>query len=279
VLYSQLFSFALEQLEDKSKALDLHVILEETFHITRAEFYSKKNREITDLANLRKFYRRRQLLLKGVPLAYIIKKKEFYSETFYVNHNVLIPRPETEILVETTLKYLESLQKPAKVLDIGAGSGNISILLAKHTNSNITAVEISREALYVLKKNIELFHLEKKITALHADLFPKTSFLFDAIVSNPPYISLNEWKTLQPNVRDHEPKIALVGGKDGLELIRRIAKTAPVHLVPGGKLFLEIGYNQKTAVQTILLKSGFTSLEFIEDLDHIPRVAIAQFSF
>ena len=274
VLYSELFSKSLKKINDKDKSLDLQLLLEFAFNLTREQFWIKKNEKITDNIGLRKFYRYRKRLLQNEPIAHILKQKEFYGETFYINKNVLIPRPETEILVEHAIENIN--KKPANILDIGSGSGIIAILLAKLTDSTVTAVEKSRKAFYVLKKNIALHGVTEKVIPVYGDLFPAADNGFDMIVSNPPYVSEAEWQELAPNVKDHEPKEAVVAGEDGLLIIRRIIDGVDYFLKPGGKLLMEIGYKQAASVRKILEASQFSRVEFFNDYSKIPRVVLAQ---
>jgi len=274
VLYSELFSRSLKKFNDKDKTLDLQILIEFAFDLTREQFWIKKNEKITDNIGLKKFYRYRERLLQNEPIAYILKQKEFYGETFYINKNVLIPRPETEILVEHAIENIN--KKPANILDIGSGSGIIAILLAKLTGAAVTAVEKSRKAFYVLKKNIALHGVTEKVTPINGDLFPAAANRFDMIVSNPPYGSEAEWQELAPNVRDYEPKEAVVAGEDGLLVIRRIVEGANYFLKPGGKLLMEIGYNQESPVRKILEASQFSQVEFFKDYSSIPRVVLVQ---
>jgi release factor glutamine methyltransferase len=273
VLYSELFSKSLKKFKDKDKSLDLQILLEFAFNLTREQSWIKKNEKITDNVGLKKFYRYRKRLLQNEPIAYILKQKEFYGETFYINKNVLIPRPETEILVEHAIENIN--KKPANILDIGSGSGIIAILLAKLTGSTVTAVEKSRKAFYVLKKNIALHGVTGKVIPVYGDLFPAAANGFDMIVSNPPYVSEAEWQELAPGVKNHEPKEALEADEDGLLIIRRIIDGADYFLKPGGKLLMEIGYNQEASVRKILEASQFSRVEFFNDYSSIPRVVLA----
>lgn len=269
--YSNLFTNSLKLFQNEDKTLEIQMLMEAAFKFTREEFWAKKNETINNDAALRKFYRHRNRLLDNEPIAHILKKKEFYGETFYINKNVLIPRPETEILVE---KAIQLLDKPGKVLDVGAGSGIIAILLAKHTGSVVTAVEKSERAIYILKKNIALHRVGDKVIPICDDLFPPEPERFDMIVSNPPYVPEAEWRELDPVVRDYEPKEALAAGEDGLAIIRRIVKQAGDYLKPGGNLLMEIGYNQKKPVEILLKKAGFSNIDFYNDYNHIPRVVV-----
>jgi release factor glutamine methyltransferase len=209
---------------------------------------------------------------EGEPVAYLTGEKEFWSLAFRVTPGVLIPRPETEILVEHAISLIK---EPANILDIGSGSGVIAVLLAKLTGSTVTAVEKSRGAFYVLKKNIALHGVTGKVTPVYGDLFPAAANGFDMIVSNPPYVSEAEWQELAPNVNDHEPKEALVAGEDGLLIIRRIVNGADYFLKQGGKLLIEIGYKQEASVREILAVSKFSRVEFFNDYSGIPRVVFA----
>lgn len=269
ILYSELYADSLEIFANKNKTLEIQVLIEAAFKLTRAEFWMRKNEPVKNAYALRNFYWYRNRLLKNEPIAYILKKKEFYGETFYINKNVLIPRPETEILVETAAQFIK---KPATVLDIGSGSGVIAIILAKRTGARVTAVEKSTKALYALRKNIALHGVSDKVFPVCANVFPLNGELFDMIVSNPPYIPEAEWRELDSTVRDYEPRVALVAGEDGLSIIRRIVAGAFRVLKPGGKLVMEIGYNQAQRVHELLEKAGFRDIAFHEDYSHIPRV-------
>ena len=273
MLYSDLYANSLKVFANQNKTLEIQVLIEAAFNLSRAEYWIKKNEPITDLAALRTFYRYRNRLLKDEPIAYMLKKKEFYGEVFFINKSVLIPRPETEILVE---KALELIEKPIQILDIGAGSGIIGILLAKRTGSGVTAVERSKEAIYVLKKNIVLHGVGDRVIPVCRDFFSMRSGKFDMIVSNPPYVSEGEWGELEVTVRDYEPKAALVGGKDGTGVIRGIVEGVSGFLKPGGWLLMEIGYNQEERVHGFLKRAGFREIAFYEDYSHIPRVAVGK---
>ncbi|MCP4148534.1 MAG: peptide chain release factor N(5)-glutamine methyltransferase [bacterium] len=304
--YSELFSDTVKEFPRQDAALDIQLLLEAAFNITRTDFFIKKNDPVTNSDALNKFRSYLRLLEQNVPVAYILGSQEFYSELFLVDENVLIPRPETEILVERAAGFIDS---PAKILDIGAGSGIISIMLAKLTGSHVTAVDISPCALAVLKKNIALHHVEDRVFPLLADLFPgnpipnnpaKTqnsqnslnSFnslnscnscnslnslnsltSFDMIVSNPPYIPVEEWRELEPCVKEHEPQLALTADENGLNIIRRIIDGAHNVLKPGGLLLMEIGYNQSQPVKELLENAGFSNIEFFNDYSKIPRIA------
>jgi len=206
-------------------------------------------------------------------VAYILKESEFYSKRFYVNNQVLIPRPETELLIE---QALARIQNPACILDIGAGSGNISIVLAVLSSSAITAVECSPGARRVLKVNIARHKVQQKIRIDGNSLFPQKQQIFDMIVSNPPYLSTPEWQSLPEKIKNFEPLQALVAGPKGNELLAEIIKTAPRYLKTAGFLLLEIGFNQKTRVHQDLIKNKFSNIHWYADYNGIARVCSAQ---
>jgi release factor glutamine methyltransferase len=208
----------------------------------------------------------------GQPIAYLTGVKEFFALTFEVTPDVLIPRPETEILVERLVHLarhgglgLASLSgaapqqsdaaPPARVLDLCTGSGCIAVALAKHLpQTAIAASDISAAALAVAQRNATRHAVADRITFASGDLFAPWDGAapFDALVSNPPYIAETEWATLPRNVREHEPRAALAGGPDGLDVIRRIIAEAPRHLAAGGHLLLEIGHTQAPLVTALL---------------------------
>lgn len=189
-------------------------------------------------------------LTKGIPLQHITHRQEFMKMDFFVDENVLIPRPDTEILVEEVIKIAQKYNSP-RILDLCTGSGAIAISLKKFVpNADITAVDISEKALEIAQKNAK--KLETKINFLKSDLFDKLdNKKFDIIVSNPPYIRKDEIKKLSEEVQK-EPKIALDGGEDGLDFYRIIAEQAINYLKTGSFLCFEIGYNQKNDVIKII---------------------------
>jgi release factor glutamine methyltransferase len=215
------------------------------------------------------------------PLAYILGHKEFYSLDFEVTPAVLIPRPETELIVGAALEYLAS--KPdARVLDIGTGSGAIAIAIAVNAaNAKVTAVDISAEALEVAACNGRRHRVEHRVTLRHADCLDVLDEggelgLFELIVSNPPYLDDQEIIDLDLDVYGYEPRIALSAGKDGNDVIRKIASQAPLHLVMGGELIVETGYAGARAVGKIVAKAGLSVAAVIKDLAGYPRVVRAR---
>lgn len=215
-------------------------------------------------------------LIKGKPLQYITNKQEFMGLNFYVDENVLIPQPDTEILVEKAIEIAETTQKN-KMLDMCTGSGCIAISLAKKiNNAQITAVDISNSALNVANKNAINNNVENKIKFVNSDMFNNIEEKFDIIVSNPPYIETETINKLEIEVQN-EPHLALDGGIDGLKFYKIIANNAFEYLNENGYLLLEIGYNQQNSVTQLLQDIGkYKNIETIKDLGGNYRVVIAR---
>ena len=214
-------------------------------------------------------------LTKGVPLQHITHRQEFMKMDFFVDENVLIPRPDTEILVEEVIKIAQKYNSP-RILDLCTGSGAIAISLKKFVpNADITAVDISEKALEIAQRNAK--KLEAKINFLKSDLFDKLdNKKFDIIVSNPPYIRKDEIKKLSEEVQK-EPKIALDGGEDGLDFYRIITEQAINYLKTGSFLCFEIGYNQKNDVIKIIEdEQNYKNTYCKKDLYGNDRIIITQ---
>ncbi len=202
-----------------------------------------------------------------VPLEHLTHATEFMGLPFYVDENVLIPRQDTECLVEEVLKVCQG----KKVLDLCTGSGCIGISLAKLGNCNsVMLADISEKALTVAEKNAEKNHV--KVSLCHSDLFENIQGGFDIIVSNPPYIATAEIEKLMPEVRDYEPKLALDGSADGLSFYRSIIKESRTFLKQGGELFFEIGYDQGEAVKEEMETAGFELVQIKKDLAGLDRI-------
>ena len=219
-------------------------------------------------------------LLKGEPLAYILGEWEFYGLKLYVDKNVLIPRDDTCAVTDLAIKQALFLEKDPRILDLCTGSGCIGLAIAsKVKDARVTLADISREALNVAKKNISLNHLGGKVSCVQANALEKPSaFLgkFDLIISNPPYITTEEMKTLPTSVKDHEPHLALHGGNDGLKFYRAIAENYKAALKPGGYLCFEFGEEQGDDICRILETNGYTILERSRDYNDVERAVIAQ---
>lgn len=223
-------------------------------------------------------FRYKQLLKKrskGTPLCYLTNKREFFALSFFVNQHTLIPRHETEVLVEEAISRIKHYPiQPVKMVEIGTGSGAISIALAHHClDLQIDALDISEEALCVAKENARNHQMLHRIHFFQSNLFNEIPEIrhYHFVISNPPYIPDVEIPTLSREVQA-EPRIALDGGKDGLEVITSLIRQSKRYLVPGGCLLFEIGYQQKLAVFKLMKQSGFTDLFVKNDLSGIPRV-------
>ena len=208
------------------------------------------------------------------PLQYIINKAVFYGDIYYVNENVLIPRPETELLVNKVINLANS---KTKILDIGTGSGCIAITLAKHLQSdNITTCDISQSAIDTAKINAEKICPDVKINFILSDLFKNINEKYNIIVSNPPYIDLALKADLEPEVINFEPKSALFAQDKGLYFYKEIITNAGKYLYENGIIVFEIGIDQAEDVSEILKSNNFTDIEIIPDYNKIPRVIIAK---
>jgi release factor glutamine methyltransferase len=212
-----------------------------------------------------------------VPLAYLTREREFWSLPFRVGRGVLIPRPETELLIEGLIERARG--KGGLILDLGTGSGNIALALARELpKARLIAVDISRAALRFARWNAKRLGIAS-VTFVQGDLFRPLSRVVrkgtaDVIVSNPPYVASADWAGLEPEIRDHEPKRALVAGATGLEVIRRLVGGARPWLKKGGILALEVGFGQADEARA-MLDEGWREVRLVRDLQGLPRVVIA----
>ena len=211
------------------------------------------------------------------PLQHLRGRQEFFSRDFVVDPCVLIPRPETERLIEIVLGRLRPIQRP-RILDVGTGSGVIAVTLALELpGAQVFATEVSAAALEVAKENARRLGVGERIEFRSGDLVaPFAGERFDLVVSNPPYVPTGEIAGLSPEVRDHEPRVALDGGADGLELYRRLAACVDEVLVERGWLAVEIGFGQGDAVRRMFSQSGSTAVEVERDLAGIERVVVVR---
>jgi release factor glutamine methyltransferase len=264
----------LKKVEIESYLLDSQLLLGKVLNVNKLfimlnrdfNLSEKQENEFSQLIQLRK---------SKMPVKYILGECEFMSLNFIVKPGVLIPRPDTEILVEEVIKYINE-KKYTKICDVCSGSGAIGISIAEFIkDTKVTLYDISSEALAVSKLNIERFHLSKRVNAEYSDLLQVAIYenkKFEVIVSNPPYIRDVVIPTLMEDVKDYEPYIALSGGEDGLDFYRKITEQSLLVLEKGGLLAFEIGYDQREQVKDILLKSGFNEIECIKDLSGNDRV-------
>lgn len=238
----------------------------------KKEYLIVNNLEEVQDENLKKYNEYIERLIDGEPIQYIIGKQEFMGIEFIVNKNVLIPQPDTEILVEKTIEVLKKYTDP-KVLDLCTGSGAIAISISKYEpKAQVFASDISKEALEIAKINDK----EKRVKFKYSNLFGRIRGKYDVIVSNPPYIKTDEIKILSEEVKK-EPKIALDGGRDGLYFYKQIIEHAHKHLIPKGSLCLEIGEEQRERVERLIKRNGhYEKIESYKDLGKNDRVIICR---
>jgi len=222
------------------------------------------------------------------PLQHLTGEQDFFGLTLSVTPDTFIPRPETEILVEAVLNFVAEKPAPThplqipvvalRILDVGAGTGAIPIALATHLPAaKLTAVDISPAALAIARENAARHHLSDRIRFVESHLLAALAGEpFDIIVSNPPYVSLADAPTLAPEVRDHEPHLALFAGADGLAIYRRLIPQAHAALIPGGLLALEIGFGQSDSVSALLDEKDWHNIRILDDYSAIPRIALAE---
>lgn len=250
-------------------AVDAWYLLERISGMTRAQYYMREGETVPE-ETARQMQDWVALRADRVPLQHILGDTEFMGLPFLVNRHVLVPRQDTEILVEEALAW--AAKRPLRALDVGTGSGCIAVSLACLGNfASVTAVDLSPEALIVARENAERNGAQVRFVVsdlLHA-LRGET---YDLIVSNPPYIPSGEIAGLMPEVRDHDPRLALDGGPDGLACYRRLVREAWEHLAPGGRLMMEIGSAQARAVDRLLEEAGYGGCAVYRDLAGRDRV-------
>lgn len=280
--YRELYEYGLGQLTKACIAeaqLDARLLLEYICRTDRNTLLVHGDRIVSGIEE--EFYRAAiDKRAKHIPLQHITGEQEFMGLCFHVNEHTLIPRQDTEILVEEAMRYMGD---GMRILDLCTGSGCILLSLLKYSNEcEGIGTDISDKALKTACENADALGLDAAF--LEGSLYEplaaykskrKKDTLFDIIVSNPPYIESAEIETLMPEVRDFEPRIALDGGSDGLDFYRRIIDEAPVHMRKGAMIFLEIGYNQAAAVSGLLKDRGFSDIEIVKDYSGNDRVVLA----
>jgi len=255
---------------------DAEHLLRHAARLTRAQFLADPARQLVaeEESLFRQSIDRR---LKHEPIQYITGRQEFYGLTLRVTPAVLIPRPETELLVEAVLAHFKGHLSPLRIADVGTGSGAIALALARHLpQAEITALDLSPEALAVAESNAQEYGLANHIHIVESDLLAQPIIhlqSFDAIVSNPPYVALADMPELNPQVRDYEPPVALFAGPTGFDVYRRLIPQAFDALLPGGLLAIEIGHGQRESIAAML--ADWRDVTFLDDLQRIPRVALA----
>lgn len=287
---------SLKAFEIEDSSIKVKLLIEYVLRISKEQIILNEEKELTE-SEILKINSLLDKIKSGVPIQYIINKQEFMGMEFYVNENVLIPQPDTEILVEEVIKYCNKLRhnqennetnhktsekecreknKPIKILDLCTGSGIIGVSLCKYLeNVEIYISDISEKALEVAKKNAKKHNAN--INFICSDMFKNIEEKeFDIIVSNPPYIESNVINNLSKEVQN-EPKIALDGGEDGLDFYRIISEKANKYLKENGIIFLEIGYDQKDKVEKIFSNYNYYSnIECVKDLSGNNRVIIVK---
>ena len=255
---------------------DAETLMRHALGKDKAWIISHRDEEISDgdAASLRDLVARRST---GQPIQQIIGETEFYGLPILVTPDVLIPRPETEHLVEKIVELAPLFPKP-RIVDVGTGSGAIAIAIAHEwTSAVITATDISASALQLARRNAERTGFADRIRFLQGDLLAAVAHeRFEFVVSNPPYVPLGDRESLAVEVREHEPPLALFAGADGLDVCRRLIPATLAVLEPGGFLLMEIGHGQSNPIAALLADAGFERIEFVPDLQGIPRVACAQ---
>jgi release factor glutamine methyltransferase len=248
--------------------LTAEVLLCHAMHCERAYLYAHGEDDLTQLAWIH-YGRYLHERLKGKPTQYITHRQEFFGRDFFVNSDVLIPRPETEHLVEAALSFLKG-RPSCRILDVGTGSGAIAISVALESGYPVLASDISRPALYVAKRNRLAYHAAVSLFA--ADLLDAVMpASIDLLLSNPPYVPGADAANMQSEVRDWEPPIALFAGETGFEIYQRLILCAEVALKPGGRLLMELGYQSLEGLRE-MLATRWAEIEVISDLAGLPRV-------
>ena len=254
--------------------LDSEILLSESINKDKKHIIlnSKEILNSNQLDNFNSLIERRK---NGEPIAYLINKKEFWKDEFYINKNVLIPRPDTEIIIEQVLK-IYSKNSQLQILDIGTGSGCIILsILKERANFYGTGIDISKKSINVSKFNAKKLKLENRVRFYNSDVDNFKIGKYNVIVSNPPYIELLSLKYLERNVVSFEPRLALSGGFDGFSIIRKVISKANTLIKKNGKLILEIGFNQKNKVKEILKKEGFYINKVLKDYGNNDRCIIS----
>jgi len=258
----------------ESPRANSEILLAEILKCKRLELYLSFDKPLaeSEVQVYREAIRRRGL---RIPLQYIVGNVEFFGLKLIVNENVLIPRPETELLVEKIIN--ESVKSTSlKILDIGVGSGNISLSILKNLpNTNVVAIDISQIALEVAKQNAELNSLQDRIELKHFDIMKDDLNIlgkFDLIVSNPPYVSENDFESLEPELKVHEPRIALTDNSNGISFYKRIIEVSDQILGRNGKIYFELGMGQSDIVKKLFEEKGFSNINVTKDYSGIDRI-------
>ena len=262
----------LEEAQIENASGDAWYLFSECFHISREDYLFGMTDEINDKEAEERYKELIQKRKEHVPLQYILGTQEFMGYTFKVTPDVLIPRADTEtVLEEVLLKVPQTLKKSETILDLCTGSGCIAISLALILKPEVcVGTDISEKALKIAKANGE--NLAPMVKFIQSDLFENVTASYDLIISNPPYITTEECGKLMPEVKDHEPMLALDGKEDGLYFYKKIIKEAKNYLNPDGMLAFEIGYDQGEAVKNLMEAQDFACVEIKKDLSGLDRL-------
>ena len=254
--------------------LDVEILASETINKSREHFLLNEKNKFTK-KEFKKFNKLLKQRNNRQPLAQIINKKEFWKKNLYIDGNVLIPRPESEHLVEETINLIKD-EANYSILDIGCGSGCLIIsILLERIKCRGTALDVSKKAIKVSKINAKMQHIQNRIKFIHSDIDKVIVGKYDLIVTNPPYINKHKIKYLDDEVRIFEPKLALDGGIDGLSKIKNIILKSSKLIKRGGKLIIEIGFDQKFKVLEILKKNFFYVNKVVKDYSGKDRCIIS----
>ncbi len=274
VLVKDVVAKAIEKLDAAGIAesrIDSWLLAESVLGVSRQDLFLEPEKRVSE-EQAQKYLNAVSVRVKHIPLQHITGYQQFMDLEFVVNKDVLIPRPETELLVEQVVSYIKD--NNVKVLDMCTGSGCIAVSVDRMcANADVTAVDISEKALKVAGENNT--RNEGRVTFVQSDLFGNIHGTYDIIVSNPPYIPTSDIETLMEEVREHEPHLALDGSADGLKFYREICTNAVNYLNENGKIFLEIGYDQGQTVPELLRENGFTDIQVLKDLSGNDRMVIA----
>lgn len=269
--YQELYQLGVSELDGviAEPKLDARYLLEAVCHTDRNTLLAHGDMEVTQ-EQIEEYKDKVAVRKSRVPLQHILGEQEFMGLTFKVNEHVLIPRQDTEVLVEEVMR---NLHDGMRILDMCTGSGCILLSLLHYSNDcEGTGVDVSADALEVARTNAEV--LGGNATFIESDLFDKVEGMYDIIVSNPPYIQTEVIKSLEPEVREHEPMLALDGYEDGLFFYRRIIEDCKAHLWSNGMLFFEIGYDQGESVKNLMEQAGFIEVTVVKDFAGLDRVVL-----
>ena len=267
-------SKTLKQLSNTSSKLDSEILLSKIIKKNRKYLILNSNEELKK-ENIKSFDYLVKRRKKGEPIAYLINKKEFWKQNFYINQNVLIPRPDTETLVEETLK-LFNVNSKLNMLDIGTGSGCILLsILKERRNFFGTGIDISKKAINVARFNAKMHQLSNRVKFYNSDVDKFLIGKYDLVVSNPPYIKQQDLKYLEVDVKGFEPKLALDGGKDGFSKITKVISKTSTLLKRNGRFILEIGFGQKEKILSILKQNNFFINKVVKDYGKNDRCVIS----